>query len=177
MLVRYSKLALSVKQTSKFCSNQYQLTSPEMVVVLLNAFLMKLMKYLKFWEAMSCCTNHIENSISKGRYWNLKIRKCRTTILITASIVRIGNRPKIGDCFMMSCCTYAVLTENMSITFISTKSETAMTTQGHMTTVSLKQANKDYIEGRFLSTCFSKSSAHPSLQLHTINWGTLNSMM
>ena len=89
--------------------------------------------------------------------------------------MRIGNRPNIGYCFMMSCKstvvpnTYAVLTENMSITFISTKWETAMTTQGHGTTTSLKQANEYYIEGHFLSTCISKSSAHPSLEIHTVN--------
>ena len=47
--------------------------------------------------------------------------------------------------------------------------ETAMTSQGHVTTASLKQANKEYIEGQFLSACISKSYAHPSLKLHTVN--------
>ena len=63
------------------------------------------------------------------------------------------------------------------MTFISNKWETAMTSQGHVTTASLKQANKEYIEGHFLSACISKSSAHPSLKLHTVYIGTLNSMM
>ena len=39
--------------------------------------------------------------------------------------------------------SYAVLIENMSITFISNKWETAMTSQGHVTTASLKQAHKE----------------------------------
>ena len=55
--------------------------------------------------------------------------------------------------------------------------ETAMTSQGHVTTASLKQANKEYIEGHFLSACISKSSAHPSLKLPAVNLGTLNRMM
>ena len=52
-----------------------------------------------------------------------------------------------------------------------------MTSQGHVTRASLKQAYKDYIEGSFLSTCISKISAHPTLKLRRVNWGTLNSMM
>ena len=46
--------------------------------------------------------------------------------------------------------------------------ETAMTSQGHVTPASLKQANKEYVEGHFLSAWISKSSAHPSLKLHTV---------
>ena len=55
--------------------------------------------------------------------------------------------------------------------------ETAMTSQGDVTRASLKQAIEEYIEGHFLSAYISKSSAHPSLKLHTANLGTLNSMM
>ena len=52
-----------------------------------------------------------------------------------------------------------------------------MTSQGHVTTASLKQANEEYIEGHFLSACVSVNSAHPCLKLHTVNLGTLNSRM
>ena len=44
-----------------------------------------------------------------------------------------------------------------------------MTSQGHVTTASLIQANKEYIEGHFLSVCIYKGSVHPSLKLHTVN--------
>ena len=56
---------------------------------------------------------------------------------------------------------------------------TALTSQGHVTNPSLKQANKDHIEGNFLSACISKSSRHSSLKNFTqlIEAGTLNSMM
>ena len=47
--------------------------------------------------------------------------------------------------------------------------ETAIKSQGHVTRASLKQANKECIEGYFLSACISKSSAHPTLKLHTVN--------
>ena len=58
------------------------------------------------------------------------------------------------------------------------KWETDMTSQGHVTTASLKQAHKeDLIERYFLSAYMSKSSVHPSLKLLTVNWGTLNRMM
>ena len=40
----------------------------------------------------------------------------------------------------------------MSITLISNKWGTAVTSQGHVTTAALKQACKEYIEGSFLST-------------------------
>ena len=33
------------------------------------------------------------------------------------------------------------------------------------------------MEGHFLSTCISRSTAHPSLKLHTVNLGPLNSIM
>ena len=46
-----------------------------------------------------------------------------------------------------------------------------------MTTVSLKQANKEYIEGHFLSACTWKSSAHSSLKLPSANWRILRNMM
>ena len=50
-----------------------------------------------------------------------------------------------------------------------------MTSPGHVTTASLKQANnKNDNRGVFLSACISKSSAHPSLKIHTVNLGTLN---
>ena len=53
-----------------------------------------------------------------------------------------------------------------------------MTSQGHVTTASLIQANKDNnIERHFLSACISKSSAHQSLKLHTVNCWTLTSTM
>ena len=52
-----------------------------------------------------------------------------------------------------------------------------MTSQGHVTTASLKQANEEYIEGHFLSAYISKSSSHPSLELHTVNRWTLNSII
>ena len=44
---------------------------------------------------------------------------------------------------MQECSSHAVLIEDMSLPFISNKWETAMTSQGHMTTASLKQANKE----------------------------------
>ena len=49
----------------------------------------------------------------------------------------------------INCCAYAVIIENMCITFIPVpnKLETTMTSQGHVTTASLKQANKEYTEG------------------------------
>ena len=46
---------------------------------------------------------------------------------------------------------------------------TAMRSQGRVTTASLKQPNKEYVEGHSLSACISKSSAHPSLKLRTVN--------
>ena len=72
---------------------------------------------------------------------------------------------------------YAVLNNNINLPFISINWETAMTSQGHVTAASLKQADNEYMEGRFLSACISKSSAHPSLRLHTVNLGTLNNTM
>ena len=93
--------------------------------------------------------------------------------------MHIGNRtknwPLFYDVLQFNCCAYAVRIKNMSIAFISNKWETAMTSQDHVTPASLKQANKEYIEGHFLSVYISKSSAHPSLKLHTVNWGTLKS--
>ena len=52
-----------------------------------------------------------------------------------------------------------------------------MASQGHVTTVPLKQANKEDNREAFLSACISKSSSHRSLKLRTVNCGTLNSMM
>ena len=52
-----------------------------------------------------------------------------------------------------------------------------MTSQGHMTTGSLKQANKEDIRGIFYPPASQKSSAHRSFKIHTVNCGTLNSMM
>ena len=52
-----------------------------------------------------------------------------------------------------------------------------MTSQGHVTTASLKPANKEDNRGAFLSVFISKSSAHRSLKIHTVNCGTLNNMM
>ena len=52
-----------------------------------------------------------------------------------------------------------------------------MTSQGHVTTASLKKANREYTEGHFLSACISKGSVHPSLKLYKVNCGTLNSVM
>ena len=70
-----------------------------------------------------------------------------------ALIVHIGNGHKIGHCFydfmQVKCSANAVLIENMSITFISSKCETAMTSHGHVTRASLKQTNREYIEGHF----------------------------
>ena len=40
-----------------------------------------------------------------------------------------------------------------------------MTSQGHVTSAALKQANKEYAE------------AHPFSKLHTVNWRTLHIMM
>ena len=55
--------------------------------------------------------------------------------------------------------------ENPSMKFVSNHWETAITSQGHVTT-----ANKEYLlEGHFLSNCISKGSAHPSLKLHITN--------
>ena len=62
--------------------------------------------------------------------------------------MHINNRHKIGhyfyDVLQIKCCAHAVLIENMSVTFISNKRETAMTSYCHVTTASLKQANKEY---------------------------------
>ena len=44
-----------------------------------------------------------------------------------------------------------------------------MTSQGHVTTASLKQAHKEDNREVFLSAYISKSSAHPSLKLLTVN--------
>ena len=41
--------------------------------------------------------------------------------------------------------------------------------QGHVTTVSLKQANKQYIDRHFLSARISKNSAHPFLKPPEVN--------
>ena len=53
-----------------------------------------------------------------------------------AAVVHLGNKHKIGHCSTMQAYAYAyaVLMENISITFISYKSETAMTPQDHVTT-------------------------------------------
>ena len=65
------------------------------------------------------------------------------TILIPASIVHIGKRHKISRCFMISRRSNVVhvqyLLKTMSITFMSNKWETAMTSQGHVTTASLNK--------------------------------------
>ena len=75
------------------------------------------------------------------------------TILVPASIVHIGNRHQIGhyfyDVLQVKCSAYAALIENMSMTFISNKWETAMTSHGHVTTALLTQANKEYYRGAF----------------------------
>ena len=47
-----------------------------------------------------------------------------------------------------------------------------MTSQGHV-----HKRIRKIIEMYFLSAYISKSSAHPSLKLLTVNWGTLKSMM
>ena len=52
-----------------------------------------------------------------------------------------------------------------------------MTSQGHVTTASVKQAHREGNREIFLSAYISKNSADPSLKLLTVNWGTLNSMM
>ena len=44
---------------------------------------------------------------------------------------------------------YAVLNENISLSFISINRETAMTSQCHVTAASLKQADNEYMERRF----------------------------
>ena len=71
-------------------------------------------------------------------------------ILVSASIVHIGSRHKIDhyfyDVLQVKCSGYVVLFKNMSMTFISNKWETAMTSYGHVTTASLKQANKYNID-------------------------------
>ena len=88
--------------------------------------------------------------------YHYKVHCCYLTILIPASVVHIGNRnnwPLIYDVLQVNVCAYAVLIEDMNITFISHKWETAMTSHGHVTTASLKQANKEYTEGHFLSAC------------------------
>ena len=93
----------------------------------------------------------------------------------------MDNRHKIAhlfcDILQVNCCAYAVLNENMGITFLSSDWETAMTSQGHVTTASLEQAKKGYIEGQFLSAYISKSSTHPSLKLHTASFDTLHAML
>ena len=67
------------------------------------------------------------------------------------------NWPLFYDVLQVNCCAYAVLIENLRITFISKKWKTAMTSQGHVTTA----VKKEYTEGHFLSTCMSKCSALP----------------
>ena len=52
-----------------------------------------------------------------------------------------------------------------------------MTSQGHVTTASLNKHIRKIKERYFLSAYSSKSSAHPSLKLLTVNWGTLSRMM
>ena len=52
-----------------------------------------------------------------------------------------------------------------------------MTSQGHVTTASLKQANKEDNGEAFLSACISKGAAHPSLKIHTVNLEDLKSRM
>ena len=63
-------------------------------------------------------------------------------IIIRASVVYIGHRYKIGHSFMIPCKSIVVPMQYslkiMSMTFISHKLETAMTSQGHVTTASLK---------------------------------------
>ena len=94
-------------------------------------------------------------------------------MLVPAFVVHIGDRHKICHYFMMSCkskcCASVVLTENMSTIFISNKREANMTSQGYVTTGSLKQSSTQYLEGHFLSACVSQSSAHSTLNLHTVN--------
>ena len=51
--------------------------------------------------------------------------------------------PLFYDVLQVNCCACAVLIENMSITFISYKWETAMASQGHVTTALLKQADEE----------------------------------
>ena len=93
----------------------------------------------------------------------------------SASAAHRGNSCKIGHCFMMSCKSTVALMQytnwKYDVTFISNKWETAIKPQGHVTTASLKQANKEYTEGHLLSACISKSFAHPTLKLHSIHWG------
>ena len=91
--------------------------------------------------------------------------------------MHINNRQKIGHCFydvlQGKCCAYAVLIQNISLEFISNNWDTAMTSHGNVTTALLKQANKRYIDGHFLSACITKSSEQTSLKLYTVNCATL----
>ena len=52
---------------------------------------------------------------------------------------------------MPNCSSYAVVIEDMSLTFISNKCETAMTSQGHVTTALVKPAHEEDIREVFLS--------------------------
>ena len=52
-----------------------------------------------------------------------------------------------------------------------------MTSQGLVSSASLKQAHKEDIERYFLSAYISKISVHPSLNLLTVHGGTPNRMM
>ena len=81
-------------------------------------------------------------------------------ILITAPIVHVARQQM---CLCSTNWRYGC------ITFISNQLETAMTSQGHVTTASSKQTNTKNIKGHFLSAYVSKSSAHPFLKLHILN--------
>ena len=103
-------------------------------------------------------SNHSHNNTGQYAYvtnqWPSPFRKRKVhcshqplcfAFLEKLSIVHIGNRHEIGHCFhripQAKCSAYAILIENMSMTFIPNKLETAMTSHGHVTTASLKQAN------------------------------------
>ena len=59
------------------------------------------------------------------------------------------NWPLFYDVLHAKCSSLAVPIEDMSLTFISNKLETTMTSQCHVTTASLKQALKEDKRGIF----------------------------
>ena len=83
----------------------------------------------------------------------------------------------VYDVLHSKCSAYAALIEHMSKKFIFNKWEIAMTSQGHVTTASLKQANKgDYRESFFICLHLKKFCASILEISHNKLW-TLNSMM
>ena len=101
-------------------------------------------------------------------------------IRIQASLVYIGNRHKIGHCFMMSWkSTIVYITQYKLKIWVWNSYPISGKQLWHgkviMTTAPLNQANKGYTAGCFLSTCISKGSAHSSLAPHTVSWVTMKS--